>query len=70
VILDIRTLYVVTAITCLVLGALQLVAYCTQRFERWPAWWGLSMCCLDAGRSLSRCAASRQILSPRNWRTS
>ncbi|MFM0040941.1 hypothetical protein PQR05_09005 [Paraburkholderia sediminicola] len=41
-ILDIRTLYVVTAVACLVLGALQLVAYCTQRFERWPAWWGLS----------------------------
>jgi hypothetical protein len=42
VILDIRTLYVVTAISCLLLGALQLVAYGTRRFERWPAWWGLS----------------------------
>jgi diguanylate cyclase (GGDEF)-like protein len=49
VILDIRTLYVVTAISCLVLGALQLVAYCTQRFERWPAWWGLSNVLLGFG---------------------
>ena len=48
-ILDIRTLYVVTAISCLVLGALQLVAYCTQRFERWPAWWGLSNVLLGFG---------------------
>jgi len=49
VILDIRTLYVVTAVACLVLGALQLVAYCTQRFERWPAWWGLSNVLLGLG---------------------
>jgi diguanylate cyclase (GGDEF)-like protein len=48
-ILDIRTLYVVTAIACLVLGALQLVAYCTQRFESWPAWWGLSNMLLGLG---------------------
>lgn len=48
-ILDIRTLYVVTALACLVLGALQLVAYCTQRFERWPAWWGLSNVLLGLG---------------------
>lgn len=48
-ILDIRTLYVVTAVACLVLGALQLVAYCTQRFERWPAWWGLSNVLLGLG---------------------
>jgi diguanylate cyclase (GGDEF)-like protein len=48
-ILDIRTLYVVTAISCLVLGALQLVAYSTQRFERWPAWWGLSNMLLGFG---------------------
>jgi len=32
-----------------VLGALQLVAYCTQRFERWPAWWGLSNVLLGLG---------------------
>ncbi|ABE35656.1 diguanylate cyclase domain protein [Paraburkholderia xenovorans LB400] len=48
-ILDIRTLYVVTAVACLVLGALQLVAYGTQRFERWPAWWGLSNVLLGLG---------------------
>lgn len=48
-ILDIRTLYVVTAVACLVLGALQLIAYCTQRFERWPAWWGLSNVLLGLG---------------------
>jgi hypothetical protein len=49
VILDIRTLYVVTALACLVLGALQLAAYCTQRFEHWPAWWGLSNVLLGLG---------------------
>jgi diguanylate cyclase (GGDEF)-like protein len=49
VILDIRTLYVVTAVTCLVLGALQLIAYCTQKFERWTAWWGLSNVLLGFG---------------------
>jgi diguanylate cyclase (GGDEF)-like protein len=48
-ILDIRTLYVATAISCLVLGSLQLVAYCTQRFESWPAWWGLSNILLGLG---------------------
>jgi diguanylate cyclase (GGDEF)-like protein len=32
-----------------VLGALQLVAYRTQRFERWPAWWGLSNVLLGLG---------------------
>jgi hypothetical protein len=49
VILDIRTLYVVTAMSCLVLGALQRVAYGTQRFKRWPAWWGLSNVLLGLG---------------------
>jgi diguanylate cyclase (GGDEF)-like protein len=42
VILDLRTMYVVTAITFLVLGSMQLATYFVYRFERWPVWWGLS----------------------------
>ncbi len=41
-ILDLRTMYVVVSMTCIVLGAMQLAAYATRRFERWPGWWGLS----------------------------
>jgi diguanylate cyclase (GGDEF)-like protein len=40
--LDLRTMYVVTAITFLVLGSMQLATYFIYRFERWPVWWGLS----------------------------
>lgn len=41
-VLDLRTVYVVCAAACVVLGIVQLLAYSTGRFERWPAWWGLS----------------------------
>ncbi|CAN7196746.1 GGDEF domain-containing protein [Bosea sp. LjRoot90] len=40
--LDLRTIYLAGAITCLFLGVVQLSAYATGRFERWPLWWGLS----------------------------
>ncbi|MEZ2128402.1 GGDEF domain-containing protein [Sinorhizobium sp. CB9] len=48
-ILDMRTIYLVCAVTCLVLGALQLLAYATGRFERWPKWWGISNLLLGLG---------------------
>lgn len=48
-ILDMRTIYLVCAVTCLVLGVLQLVAYATGRFERWPKWWGISNVLLGLG---------------------
>ncbi|KQV14073.1 diguanylate cyclase [Rhizobium sp. Root1203] len=41
-ILDLRTIYVVSAMTCFVLGSVHLAAYHTGRFGRWPAWWGAS----------------------------
>lgn len=41
-VLDLRTIYVVSAMTCLVLGSVHLAAYHTGRFGRWPAWWGAS----------------------------
>lgn len=47
--LDLRTIYVVGAVFYLLLGVLQLLAYATGRFERWPLWWGLSSLLLGAG---------------------
>ncbi len=40
--LDLRTIYLAGALTCVILGFVQLAAYATGRFERWPLWWGLS----------------------------
>lgn len=40
--LDLRTIYLAGALTCVILGLVQLSAYATGRFERWPLWWGLS----------------------------
>lgn len=40
--LDLRTMYVVTAMVCGVLGAIQLAACITRRFEPWTGFWGLS----------------------------
>src|SRR5258708_17308152 len=40
--LDLRTMYVVVAITCLTLGGMQLIACSLRRFERWPALWAAS----------------------------
>jgi diguanylate cyclase (GGDEF)-like protein len=41
-VLDLRTIYVVCALVCLVIGLLQVLAYATGAFERWSAWWGAS----------------------------
>lgn len=40
--LDLRTIYFIVAVSCVVLSALQFAAYATGRFERWPLWWGAS----------------------------
>lgn len=40
--LDLRTIYAVASLTLIVLGALQLAAYATGRFQRWPLWWSAS----------------------------
>lgn len=39
---DLRTIYAMTAVACVVLGMLQCAAYFTGRFERWLAWWSAS----------------------------
>jgi diguanylate cyclase (GGDEF)-like protein len=49
VLLDLRTIYVVGAVVYMLLGVLQLLAYATGRFERWPLWWGLSSLLLGLG---------------------
>ncbi|KRB51872.1 diguanylate cyclase [Rhizobium sp. Root708] len=48
-ILDLRTIYVVSAMTCLVLGCVYLAAYSTGRFGRWPAWWGIANLLIGIG---------------------
>ena len=50
-VLDLRTIYVVGAATVLILGTMQLVAYASGRFDRWPLWWGLSNVLLGLGLS-------------------
>lgn len=47
--LDLRTIYLAGAITCTLLGFVQLLAFATGRFERWPLWWGLSNLLIGAG---------------------
>lgn len=47
--LDLRTIYLAGAITALILGFVQLAAYATGRFERWPLWWGLSNLLIGLG---------------------
>lgn len=47
--LDLRTIYLAGAITCLIIGFVQLSAYATGRFERWPLWWGLSNLLIGIG---------------------
>lgn len=49
VMLDLRTIYLAGAITALILGFVQLSAYATGRFERWPLWWGLSNLLIGLG---------------------
>ncbi|RWX10889.1 GGDEF domain-containing protein [Rhizobium hidalgonense] len=50
--LDLRTIYFIVAVSCFVLGILQLAAYATGRFERWPLWWGLSNLLVGLGSFL------------------
>ena len=47
--LDLRTIYAVASLTLIVLGAIQLAAYATGRFQRWPLWWSASNILTGAG---------------------
>ncbi len=47
--IDLRTIYAVAAATSLILGLLQLSAFATGRFGRWPLWWGLSSLLIGTG---------------------
>ncbi|NTJ11750.1 GGDEF domain-containing protein [Rhizobium lusitanum] len=58
--LDLRTIYFIVAVSCFVLGILQLAAYATGRFERWPLWWGLSNLLVGVGSFL---VALRNLVS-------
>ncbi len=49
VILDLRTIFVTGALTCFIIGALQLMTFATGRFTRSPVWWGLSSLCIGTG---------------------
>jgi diguanylate cyclase (GGDEF)-like protein len=51
-VLDLRTIYVVSALTLLVLGSVHLATFATGRFGRWPAWWGASYMVLGTGTVL------------------
>jgi diguanylate cyclase (GGDEF)-like protein len=46
---DLRTIYAMTALACLVLGLLQAVVFMSGRFDRWLAWWSLSNIVLGLG---------------------
>ncbi|GAA3089519.1 GGDEF domain-containing protein [Rhizobium viscosum] len=50
--LDLRTIYFIVAVSCVVLSALQFAAYATGRFERWPLWWGASNLLIGIGSLL------------------
>ncbi len=39
---DLRTIYMMTALACLVLGLLQAIVFMSGRFDRWLAWWSAS----------------------------
>jgi diguanylate cyclase (GGDEF)-like protein len=49
--LDLRTIYVVSAMTCFALGCAHLAAYRTGRFGHWPAWWGAGNLLIGVGSS-------------------
>ncbi|WJR65516.1 GGDEF domain-containing protein [Neorhizobium sp. CSC1952] len=53
---DLRTIYAMTAVACMVLGLLQGAAYFTGRFERWLVWWSASNILVGIG---SFCIALR-----------
>lgn len=46
---DLRTIYAMTAIACIVLGLFQCFAYFTGRFERWLAVWSASNILIGIG---------------------
>lgn len=46
---DLRTIYAMTALACLVLGLLQAAVFMSGRFDRWLAWWSLSNIILGVG---------------------
>lgn len=46
---DLRTIYAMTALACLVLGLLQAVVFMSGRFDRWLAWWSASNLTLGLG---------------------
>ena len=48
-ILDLRTIFAVGAVTCIILGLMQVVAYLIGRFEHWPLWWGASNTLIGLG---------------------
>jgi diguanylate cyclase (GGDEF)-like protein len=47
--LDLRTIFVTGALTCFIIGALQLMTFATGRFTRSPVWWGVSSLCIGIG---------------------
>lgn len=47
--LDLRTIFVTGALTCFIIGAMQLMTFATGRFTRSPVWWGVSSLCIGAG---------------------
>ncbi|MFB9947404.1 GGDEF domain-containing protein [Rhizobium puerariae] len=58
---DLRTIYAMTAVACVVLGMFQCAAYVTGRFERWLAWWSASNILVGIG---SFCIALRGFAPP------
>jgi diguanylate cyclase (GGDEF)-like protein len=47
--LDLRTIFVTGALTCFIIGVLQLMTFATGRFTRSPVWWGVSSLCIGTG---------------------
>lgn len=47
--LDLRTIFVTGALTCFIIGAMQLMTFATGRFTRSPVWWGTSSLCIGTG---------------------
>ncbi|UZF93858.1 GGDEF domain-containing protein [Bosea sp. NBC_00550] len=47
--LDLRTIFVTGALTCFIIGVMQLMTFATGRFTRSPVWWGTSSLCIGVG---------------------
>lgn len=58
-ILDLRTIFVTGALTCFIIGVMQLMTFATGRFTRSPVWWGASSLCIGTGLI---CAAFRDSI--------